>query len=37
MITSIALGVGLGIGLWALAVYLFPPQPALGVVLARAT
>lgn len=37
MITSIALGVGLGIGLWALAVYLFPPRPALTAVLARAT
>ncbi|MFD7655379.1 type II secretion system F family protein [Actinosynnema sp. NPDC059797] len=37
MITSIALGIGFGIGLWALAVYLFPPRPALGAVLARAT
>lgn len=37
MITSITLGVGLGIGLWALAVYLFPPRPALAAVLARAT
>ncbi|MEV8442148.1 type II secretion system F family protein [Actinosynnema sp. NPDC051121] len=37
MIASIALGVGLGIGLWALAVYLFPPRPALGAVLTRAT
>ncbi|GAA1291654.1 type II secretion system F family protein [Saccharothrix xinjiangensis] len=37
MITCIALGVGLGMGLWALAVYLFPPRPALGAVLSRAT
>lgn len=37
MITYIALGVGSGIGLWALAVYLFPPRPALGAVLTRAT
>ncbi|WP_158851175.1 type II secretion system F family protein [Saccharothrix deserti] len=37
MITYIALGTGLGIGLWALAVWLFPPRPALGAVLARAT
>lgn len=37
MITSTALGVGLGIGLWALTVWSFPPHPALGVVLARAT
>ncbi|MEV0675891.1 type II secretion system F family protein [Actinosynnema sp. NPDC050436] len=37
MITSIALGIGSGIGLWAVAVYLFPPRPALGAVLARAT
>ncbi|MEV8440083.1 type II secretion system F family protein [Actinosynnema sp. NPDC051121] len=37
MITYIALGIGSGIGLWALAVYLFPPRPALGAVLARAT
>jgi tight adherence protein C len=37
MITYIALGIGSGIGLWALAVYLFPPRPALGAVLAHAT
>lgn len=37
MITYVALGAGLGIGLWALAVYLFPPRPPLGGVLARAT
>lgn len=37
MITYIALGAGLGIGLWALAVYLFPPRLPLGAVLARAT
>lgn len=37
MITSIALGTGLGIGLWALAIYLFPPRPALGSALARVT
>lgn len=37
MITFIALGAGLGVGLWALAVYLFPPRPALGAVLIRAT
>ncbi|PSL51393.1 type II secretion system (T2SS) protein F [Saccharothrix carnea] len=37
MITYIALGVGSGTGLWALAVYLFPPRPALGAILAYAT
>ncbi|WP_110082297.1 type II secretion system F family protein [Actinokineospora spheciospongiae] len=37
MITAIVLGTGSGIGLWALAVYLFPPRPALGAVLTRAT
>ncbi|QFZ18486.1 type II secretion system F family protein [Saccharothrix syringae] len=37
MITYLVLGVGFGIGLWALAVYLFPPRPALGALLARAT
>lgn len=36
VITPIALGAGLGVGLWALAVYLFPPRAALGAVLARA-
>ena len=37
MITPLVLGAGSGLGLWALAVYLFPPRPALGAVLARAT
>ncbi|MGW5053955.1 type II secretion system F family protein [Actinokineospora sp. NPDC004072] len=37
MIAYIALGIGSGIGLWALAVYLFPPRPALGKVLAHAS
>ena len=35
MIIAVALGAGLGVGLWALAVWLFPPRPALGVVLTR--
>jgi Flp pilus assembly protein TadB len=37
MITALVLGAGLGVGLWALAVWLFPPRPALGAVLARTT
>ncbi|MFC6091585.1 type II secretion system F family protein [Saccharothrix lopnurensis] len=37
MITPVALGAGCGIGLWALAVSLFPPRPALSTVLTRAT
>ncbi|WP_091516861.1 type II secretion system F family protein [Amycolatopsis sacchari] len=37
MIMPLALGAGLGAGLWALAIYLFPPRPALRVVLSRAT
>ncbi|WP_123747990.1 type II secretion system F family protein [Saccharothrix texasensis] len=37
MITALVLGAGLGIGLWALAVWAFPPRPALGAVLARTT
>jgi tight adherence protein C len=37
MITALGLGTGLGIGLWALVVGLFPPRPTLGAVLARAT
>lgn len=37
MITAVALGTGLGVGLWALAVWLFPPRPALGDVLTHAT
>ncbi|MEV6603498.1 type II secretion system F family protein [Kutzneria sp. NPDC051319] len=35
MITALILGIGLGIGLWAVAVWVFPPRPALGVVLGR--
>jgi hypothetical protein len=35
--TAILLGAGLGAGLWALAVWLVPPRPALGTVLHRAT
>ncbi len=37
MTTAILLGSGLGVGLWALAVWLAPPRPALGAVLHRAT
>lgn len=37
MITALVLGAGLGVGLWALAVWAFPPRPALGAVLARST
>ncbi|MGH3832389.1 MAG: type II secretion system F family protein [Pseudonocardiaceae bacterium] len=37
MITALGLGAGLGIGLWALVVGFFPPRPALGAVLARAS
>ncbi|MBB5157464.1 type II secretion system F family protein [Saccharopolyspora phatthalungensis] len=37
MITVLLLGMGLGVGLWSLSVWLFPPRPALGEVLARAT
>ena len=37
VITALGLGAGLGIGLWALVVGLFPPRPALGAVLARAS
>ncbi|MGH3719416.1 MAG: type II secretion system F family protein [Pseudonocardiaceae bacterium] len=37
MITALGLGAGLGIGLWALVVGLFPPRPTLGAVLARAS
>jgi hypothetical protein len=37
VITALILGAGLGLGLWALAVWLFPPRPALGVILARTT
>lgn len=35
MITALLLGTGFGLGLWALAVWLIPPRPALGRVLAR--
>jgi len=35
VITALGLGAGLGIGLWALVVGLFPPRPSLGTVLAR--
>jgi Flp pilus assembly protein TadB len=37
MITALLLGAGVGTGLWALAVWLVPPRPELGGVLARAT
>ena len=37
VITAMGLGTGLGVGLWALTVWLFPPRPALGTVLARTT
>jgi tight adherence protein C len=37
VITALTLGAGFGLGLWALAVWAFPPRPALGVVLARST
>lgn len=37
VIVSLILGAGVGVGLWALAVWLFPPRPALGAVLARTT
>lgn len=37
MITVLGLGAGVGIGLWALVVGVFPPRPRLGAVLARAT
>jgi tight adherence protein C len=35
VITALLLGAGFGVGLWALAVWLVPPRPALGAVLAR--
>ena len=35
MISALLLGAGFGAGLWALAVWLVPPRPALGTVLAR--
>ncbi|WP_053208032.1 type II secretion system F family protein [Jiangella muralis] len=37
MTTALVLGSGLGLGLWALAVWVAPPLPRLGMVLARAT
>jgi tight adherence protein C len=37
VITVLGLGAGLGIGLWALLVGFFPPRPALGALLARAS
>ena len=37
MTPAILLGSGLGVGLWALTVWLAPPRPALGTVLHRAT
>lgn len=37
VITALILGTGLGVGLWALAVWLFPPRPALSAALARTT
>lgn len=37
MSTAIALGAGTGIGLWALAVWLFPPRPSLKTALVHAT
>lgn len=37
MITALVLGAGFGVGVWALIVWLFPPRPALGAVLARVT
>lgn len=35
MTRALILGAGLGLGMWALAVWAFPPLPRLGVVLAR--
>ncbi|MCP3800701.1 type II secretion system F family protein [Allokutzneria sp. A3M-2-11 16] len=37
MLTALALGAGLGLGLWTLAVWLVPPRPTLGALLARAS
>lgn len=37
VVTALILGTGFGLGLWALAFAMFPPRPALGVVLARVT
>jgi len=37
VITALGLGAGLGIGLWTLLVGFFPPRPALGALLARAS
>jgi tight adherence protein C len=35
MITALLLGAGFGLGVWALAVWLVPPRPALNTVVAR--
>lgn len=35
MVSALLLGVGAGVGLWAVAVWLFPPAPGLAAVLAR--
>jgi Flp pilus assembly protein TadB len=35
LIMPLLLGVGFGVGVWALCVWAFPPRPALGAVLAR--
>ncbi|GLY71374.1 type II secretion system F family protein [Amycolatopsis taiwanensis] len=37
MSTALVLGAGCGVGLWALAVWLFPARPALGAVLKHST
>lgn len=37
MISALLYGLGVGTGLWALSVWLVPPRPPLGEVLARAT
>ncbi|MCE7009940.1 type II secretion system F family protein [Kibdelosporangium philippinense] len=36
MVPAVILGIGLGVGLWALVVWAVPPRPSLGMVLARA-
>ena len=36
MITALLLGIGLGLGIWALVVWAIPPRPSLRAVLARA-
>lgn len=37
VVPAVVLGSGLGVGLWALAVWLHPPRPALGAVVQRGT